>query len=88
MNIEVEFYRPTGKYYSGGIVQIPDDCELWHDNFKQEIINNQKILIDGWQGSYYVLTNDTKENFIQRNYNRFYKRLFQPHEFAGILKTN
>lgn len=87
MDIYVDFFKPGGKWSLGGEVEINDDIYLFSDSFKQEIVNNQNIITEGWQGHYFVVTSDTVENHQNVNYKGFFKRLFQPWEFAGINKT-
>lgn len=85
MIIKVEFYKLTGKYYSGGEVDI-GNCKLWSSDFKQTIVNNQNILIDGWQGQYLVHTRDLSIHDLDPAYTEFYMRIFSPHEFDGMRK--
>jgi hypothetical protein len=85
MIIKIEFYKLTGKYYSSSEVDI-GNSKLWDTDFKQVIVNNQNIMIDGWQGSYYVHTRDLSIHDTDSSYKEFYMRIFSPHEFDGLRK--
>ena len=86
MKIKIDFYREGGKWYSGGTVDI-ENVKLWEvEKFKQTIVNNQNCLTDGWQGNYFVVTQDLPEHDKNPEYTDFYYRLFHPHEFYGIRK--
>lgn len=84
MKFIVDFFKPSGKWYSG--CEIESELNLWDDNFKQEIVNKQNALMEGWQGNYFVVTDDTSENDFDNNYKGFYKRHFMPWDFIGIKK--
>lgn len=77
--IQVDFYKESGKWYSGGEVEV--EHELFQDEFRQDIVNNQKILNDGWQGNFIVVTNNLPDD------NLFAMQLFLPSKFAGISKN-
>ena len=78
--IRVDFYKHSGKWYAGGNVDVGKNC-IADIDFKQNLVNNQNILQDGWQRDFYVVTNDVP------NENKFFnKKLFLPEEFIGIRK--
>lgn len=77
--IRVDFYKESGKWYGGGNVWVKH--QLFQDGFMQDIVDNQNILNDGWQGRYIVVTDDI------RNDGLFSKQVFLPSRFAGITKT-
>lgn len=87
MIIQVDWFKDSGKWYSGTVVEIPDDCHIWSDNFKQEIVNNQDTMMDGWQNSdYYVVTRSHAADELSPNSRSFYHRLFNKGDFKGIKK--
>ncbi len=89
MFIRVTWYKDTGKWYAtDDLVKIPDNCYLYSDNFKQEIVNNQREMMDGWQeNGWYVVVSDTPADSLSPNYTRFYNHLFKPYAFKGIVKS-
>lgn len=87
MKIRVDWYKPSGKWYAGGEVEV-DDSRLYFDDFLQKIVDNQNELIDGWQGGYDVVTSDTEENYADQNYTLFYKALFHRDRFLRIKRKN
>jgi hypothetical protein len=87
MKIQVDFYKPSGKWHEGGEVEI-GNARLWKGDLPQAIVNNQNILTDGWQHYeyYYVITNDIPELFNDPNYKEFFKALFKPEIFGNLYK--
>jgi len=75
--IRVDFYKETGKWYAGGNVLVMH--HLFENGFRQDIVNNQNIMQDGWQGNYIVVTDDI-------NGDLFSKQVFLPSKFNGIYK--
>lgn len=85
MFIQIDFFKPTGKWYSGGTVELTDGTYLWKDDFKQQIVNNQKIMCDGWQEhDWIVVVRDTPANELNPSYNGFFYHLFLAGAFKGI----
>jgi len=80
MKIQVDFYKDTGKYYSGGIVDIGDTLAWDTDAVKQAIVDNQRILMDGWQGQYYVVVGNVSDD------DAFCMRHFGLNDFRGMVK--
>ena len=90
MKIRVDFYRPSGKWYEGGEVEI-GNAKLWRGDLPQAIVNNQNILTDGWQEQdcYYVVTSDLIEcDNDDLNCYDFVKALFLPDKFKGLKRRN
>lgn len=77
--IRVDFFRESGKWYSGGEVKV--NHLLFEDEFKQDIVDNQEILHDGWQGSYIVVTDDVEDDGL------FSKAVFLPSQFKYLRKN-
>ena len=77
MQIQVDWYKITGKWKYGGIVDI-GDAKLFQGNLMQVIIDNQKELVVDWyrHSSYIVVTSDTPENAVDPAYNGFFNALF------------
>ena len=42
MIIKIKFFKPSGKYYTEGNVEIPNDSYLWTDGIEDVIAKNQK----------------------------------------------
>jgi len=75
MLVQVDFYKKTGKWYSGGIVE----CSKmpWEDGVLESILKNQNLLI-GNCSEFYIVLNDLPESENDRNYNMTYSRLYKP----------
>lgn len=77
--INVDFFKPqSGKWYSGGTVKV--DHYLFEKEFKQDIVNNQKVLHDGWQGEFVIVTDNNNDD------DPFAKRIFRAEEFIGVRR--
>jgi len=81
MEIQVEFYRESGKWYAGGIVDISDTPGWDTGAVRQAIVEHQGILMDGWQGQYYVVVGNVSDD------DDFCMRHFVPGDFVGIVKA-
>lgn len=79
--IYVNFYLPSGKWYTSGPVEVTHQL-FETDELKQDIVNNQGILTDGWQGEYIV----TIDHINPRD--PFFTHLFPQGAFANIRKNN
>ena len=74
MKIQVDFYKPSGKWYSGGEVEV--NCKPWDDRAKimDEIRNNQEILIKSDLSQWTIVLDDAKGNEFSKE---FWKRIIQ-----------
>ena len=84
MLINVNFYKETGKWYAEGVVEV--EHKLYElEELKQDIIDNQDILVDSWNmhSEFFVVIS----LFESDDEHAFAERLFHPHEFDG-LKPN
>lgn len=80
MKVHATFYKTTGKYYADCIFEMPD-MHIWEDGFKQQFVNNQSEMRNGWQGSYYVVIENADADSAF-----FLHRLFPPNSFYRITK--
>lgn len=80
--IIVDFFKPSGKWYAGGEVKLSPDTWPHSPDLKQQIVDNQKALQDGWQGNYIVVTDYNPDKS-----DRFFKSVYQPEEFMFVSKT-
>ncbi|HSH24051.1 MAG TPA: hypothetical protein VLA13_00735 [Massilibacterium sp.] len=77
--IDVSFYKQTGKWYASGTAVV--NHFLFEEGFKQDIVDTQTELVDGWQNdSFYVVTS------APEHVNGFFKALFEPGTFKGFMK--
>lgn len=87
MILRIDFYKDSGKWYSGGDLDIPDGANIWDSNFKQLIVDNQKTMADGWQNhGYYVIIGNHYGGEISPNFKGFHKRLFNISSFKDMKK--
>lgn len=85
--IKVDFFKPSGKWYNGGNVNI-GNARLWKGDIPQAIVNNQTIISDGWQDTNYytVVVQDLSENMAKVEYKEFCTALFSPSKFFGLKR--
>lgn len=78
--IDIAFYKQSGKWYGNGRAVV--NHFLFDDEFKQDIVNTQTALMDGWQEheNFYVVTS------APEHVNGFYEALFHPGDFKGLKK--
>lgn len=78
MKIRVDFYKPSGKWYSGGLVDI-GDSKPWHgrDILLDKILENQKILVPGNMEQWTIVSDDPPGSEIDPNYKDFFKAVLQ-----------
>ena len=89
MIIRVNWFKPTGKWAYGGNVEITDETYIFNDNFKQQIVDNQKELVETWtESDYFVLTQNHPADDLSPNFKGFHNHLFMPGSFKGIRKKN
>jgi hypothetical protein len=74
--VRVDFYTPSGKWYSGGEVEV-HDSELWHDDFLDVIWSNQEIISTSEKEYYTVVTRDTDDNNRDPDYRQFFMAVLQ-----------
>lgn len=79
MLLNINFFRESGKWYSGGVVKVAH--QLYDmDELKQDIVNNQEILNDGWQGEFDVMVEAVNDD-------NFCTHLFHRDKFSNVSKT-
>lgn len=76
-DINVDFYKLSGKWYAGGSVTVHHYD--FDDAFKQDIVDNQEILVDGWQrDNFIVVTDNLNED------DPFAKRFYEDGAFSDF----
>ena len=77
-NIYVTFYMPSGRWWASGPVEV-SHLLFAMDRLKQDIVNNQDILTEGWQDDDFIVT----INQIDPD-DPFFTHLFPQGSFAGM----
>jgi len=75
MLVQVDYYKDTGKWYSGGRVEI--DKMPWESGIRDEIEKNQKILSSSGH-DFFMVVSDIPESENDPNYRMTYARLYHP----------
>lgn len=77
--VNITFYKESGKYYTSGVATV--NHFQFEEGYKQDIVNTQNAMRDGWQGHYYVVVSSDDDAV------GFHEALFFPDEFRNIRKT-
>lgn len=86
MQIRVDWFKGTGKWYSGGLVEV-GEARLWEPEFKQAIVNNQNNLVDSWvDNEFYVVCSNTQQQDDDPEFTGFHHVLFKQDAFKGMKK--
>ena len=78
--VNLTFYKLSGKYYTSGTAVV--NHHLFEDEYKQDIVNTQNGMRDGWPGNYFVVVSSDD------NVTGFQEALFLPDDFANIRKES
>lgn len=78
MIVHVKFFKPSGKYYSGGNVDV-GDARLWKGNLRDAILKHQQILVPHAPEHYYmVVTSPEPGPGEDKTDNYFAEALYHP----------
>lgn len=77
--LNVTYYKKSGKWYSEGLVEMPNTCHIWDDDFLIKLDKNQSIIGKGAYRGFYVSVSDSIYR-EEPNYRLFYNCLFHPTE--------
>lgn len=81
LRIRVDWFKPSGKWYAGGVVDI-GLTRLHHDTFCDAIRTFQKELLPGWENEdWWVVTSDLPEYDNDPEYRLFNLALFHSSSF-------
>ena len=79
MPIKVQFFKPSGKWYASGEASVSHG--LWDiEGFKQDLVDTQNALRDGWAGEFSVVTESLDPE-------QFATHWFPAHAFAGMTRS-
>lgn len=74
--IDITFFKKTGKYYAETRAVV--NHFIFEEGFKQDIVNTQDVMREGWQGDYIVVTS------APEHVNGFFEGIFFAEEFEGL----
>ena len=78
----LNFYKPSGKWYTSGTAETTH--YLFEDGFKQDIINTQDALVDGWNSDGYFTV--VVQNVPEDDSMAFHNCLLTPDKLSGYVK--
>lgn len=84
--VEMTWYNENGKYKYDAIVMV--DVYAFDDNFKQQLVDRQSAIYDGWQNDddYFVVVRNAEGHPDNRDDAPFVNSLYQKGAFANIRK--
>lgn len=85
MKVNVNLFKPSGKWAYGGVVDVDETLYLWDDAHTQDIVNKQDFVVDGAFDDYIVVvTHPDNYETIPTTY--FCQHLYPRGAFAGFRK--
>lgn len=82
--VKLLFYKASGKFYTTSEATVKH--WLYEDGYKQDIVNTQTALVNGWQnGSLYVQVTE-HPSYAGKDINTFDEHLFMIGAFKGLVK--
>jgi len=85
MTIEVNWFKPSGKWYASARVTMKA-AHIFEDAFKQNLVNAQAELFDGWQDNGYYVTTQNAEPYNVGEV-PFALCLWKPDAFKGLRRV-
>lgn len=55
MKVNVNLFKPSGKWAYGGVVEVSEKHQFWTLAFRREVVTNQKFVNQGAFDSYAVV---------------------------------
>lgn len=83
--VKLIFYKGNGKFYTGGEATVKH--WLYEDEYKQDIVDTQNALIEGWQNSDFYVQVTEHENYAGKSVDTFDEHLFTIGAFKGLEKS-
>jgi hypothetical protein len=74
--INLTFFKESGKYYTSGKAYVSH--WQFEEEYKQDIVNTQNAMMEGWQGNYFLVTSSDDDA------EGFHEGLYKPSEFIGF----
>jgi hypothetical protein len=80
MKIKVDFFKRNGKWYAGGIIEVPDETLI--STLPQAIVTYQQLLVENWNEhvEFMVVVDGTTDD------GPFMKSFFVPEDFEGLTR--
>lgn len=85
MKVNVNLFKPSGKWAYGGIVEVNENLKLWTEAHKQDIIDKQDFVVDGTFDHYTVVVTH-REDYDRDPSLYFCQQLYPAGAFAGLRK--
>lgn len=76
IDIRIDFWKPSGKWYSGGTVRISGNHKLWSTELKRELVANQKLVTPSTFLGMVVTISDLQYTDDDPTYTHFFHHMF------------
>ena len=74
MEIKINWWRSTGKWYAGDTIEVPDKSYYDLDELMQLVVDRQTALVDGWRTDSFFVTLEGSD--LNNDGTAFVNRLF------------
>lgn len=85
MKVNVNLFKPSGKWYAGGVVDVDESHYYWSQEHRQDIINKQQIT-HNFDGFVVVVTH--RDDYDQGPSQYFCQMMYPAGKFDGMRKQS
>lgn len=85
MKVNVDLFKPSGKWAYGGIVDVDESIPSWSPAHRQDIVNKQDFVTDGTFDDYVVVVTH-REDYCCDPSPYFCQQMHPVGRFAGMRK--
>lgn len=85
MKVNVDLFKPSGKWAYGGVVDVDESFPIWSSDHKQDLVNKQKFVVDGSFDDYIVVVTH-REDYDQDPSPYFCQQLYPVGSFKHFRK--
>lgn len=81
MKLNVNLFKPSGKWAYGGIAEVSEKHQFWTPEFRQEVMDNQNFVVRSAFASYFVVITH-RDDYDTDPSSFFAQAMWKPGEFA------
>lgn len=87
MKVNVNLFKPSGKWAYGGVVDVDERYPCWSDEHLQDLVDKQDFVVDGTFKHYDVVVTH-RDDYDQDPSSYFCQAMWPGFKFAGLRKRN
>lgn len=87
MKVNVNLYKPSGKWAYGGVVDVDERFPLWSSEHRQDLVDKQDIVADGAFANYTVVVSH-RDDYDDDPSQYFCQALYPIGAFLGYRKSD